>query len=48
MEEGESSKEEGEDDKYGKNDKEVKSGMATREAGWERNKGGRGVEADFT
>ena len=35
MEEGESSKEEGEDGKYGKNGKEVWLGMATREAGWE-------------
>jgi hypothetical protein len=37
MEEGESSKEEGEDGKYGKNGKEVRSGMATSEAGQARN-----------
>ncbi len=40
MEEGEFCKEKGEDGKYGKNGKEVQSGMATREAGWARNKGG--------
>jgi hypothetical protein len=39
MEEGESSKEEGEDGKYSKNGKEVRSGMTTREAGWARNEG---------
>jgi hypothetical protein len=37
MEEGEVSKEEGEDGKYSKNGKEVRSGMATREAGRARN-----------
>jgi hypothetical protein len=31
---------EGEDGKYGKNGKELRLGMATREAGWARNKGG--------
>ncbi len=41
MEEGESSKEEGEDGKYGKNGKEVWLEMATREAGWARNNRGR-------
>jgi hypothetical protein len=46
MEEGESSKEYNEDGKYGKNGKEVRLGMATREAGRARNKGG--VEADIT
>jgi hypothetical protein len=46
MKEGESSKKEGEDGKYGKNGEEVRSGMATREAGWARNK--RGGEADIT
>jgi hypothetical protein len=40
MEEGESSKEEGEDSKYGKNGKEVRPGMATSEAGLARNKEG--------
>ena len=44
MEEGESSKEYNEDGKYGKNGKEVRSGMATREAGRARNKrGGRQI-----
>jgi hypothetical protein len=40
MEEGEYSKEEGEDGKYSKNGKDVRLGMATREAGWARNEGG--------
>jgi hypothetical protein len=42
MEEGEVSKEEGEDGKYGKNGKEVRLGIATREAGWARNERGGG------
>jgi hypothetical protein len=43
MEEGESSKEEGEDGKYGKNGEKVRSGMETTEAGWTRNeRGGEG------
>jgi hypothetical protein len=46
MEEGESSKEYNEDGKYGKNGKEVRFGMATREAGRARNEGG--DEADIT
>ena len=40
MEEGESSNEYNEDGKYGKNGKEVRLGMATREASRARNKGG--------
>ncbi len=44
MEEGESSKVEGEDGKYGKNGEEARSGMATSEAGRARNKGGWGEE----
>jgi hypothetical protein len=47
MEEGESSKEYNEEGKYGKNGKEVRLGMATREADQARNKGG-GGEADIT
>ncbi len=39
MEEGGYNKEEGEDGKYGKNSKEVRLGMATREAGRVRNEG---------
>jgi hypothetical protein len=46
MEEGEYSKEEGEDGKYGKNGKGVRLGMATKESGQARNKGG--GEADIT
>jgi hypothetical protein len=42
MEEGESSKEEGEDGKYGKNGEEVRPGMAIRKADLARNKGGGG------
>ncbi len=42
MEEGESSKEEGKDGKFGKNCKEVRSGMATREAGQARHERGGG------
>ncbi len=47
MEEGKSSKEEGEDGKYSKTGKEVRLGMATSEAGWARNEEG-GGEADIT
>jgi hypothetical protein len=46
MEEGESSKEYNEDGKYSKNGKEVRLGMARREAGRARNKVG--GEADIT
>jgi hypothetical protein len=42
MEEGESSKEYNEDGEYGKNGKEMRLGMATREAGRARNEGGGG------